>query len=278
MSTRALRLLPAASAVAATLGAAMATGCGDEDTPKAATLRVSVSEPSPGRFSYSAARTVSAGVVKIVLRNRGKKPHKAQLWRIQGAHSLREALRARRPLPDWLFYEGGVAITKPGAAASVVQRLRPGRYYIADSGGAKGRVAPFRVVGDGGGGELPEAPARIIAKDYSFVASGLKAGTNRIEFSDEGFEPHHVVFAPVKGGGSSVGTLRRFLRGSGPIPVGDVVDLDRAEESAVIEQGQKQVLDLPLKRGSYALLCFVPDRKGGPAHVVKGMVDQVTVR
>lgn len=40
-----------------------------------------------------------------------------------------------------------------------------------------------------------------------------------------------------------------------------------------------QITELDLARkGKYALLCFVSDRKGGPPHVAKGMVAEVTVR
>jgi hypothetical protein len=34
------------------------------------------------------------------------------------------------------------------------------------------------------------------------------------------------------------------------------------------------VIDLELKRGKYALVCFVPDRKGGPPHAFKGMISE----
>jgi hypothetical protein len=262
----------------AALGMIVTAGCGEDEAPKTGSLRITVTEPSPDRFRYRAPRSVQAGLVKLTLVNRGKDEHKAQLWRIQGDHSVKEALGVRRPLPDWLLSEGGVGETPPGGSASVVQRLRPGRYYIADSGGDKGRVAPFEVKGEETDAELPSTAASIVTKDYSFTPTGLKAGNNSVEISNEGFEPHHTVVAPVKRGGSSVAVLRRFLKGTGPIPVGDVVDLDKAEETSVIEQGQRQVVDLRLKRGTYALLCFVPDRKGGATHVAKGMVDKLTVR
>ena len=270
------RTLP--TAAAAVLGLLLATGCGEDEAPKATSLRVTVTEPSPNRFHYRAPRAVRAGLVKITLVNRGKDAHKAQLWMIQGNRSVRQAVGARRPLPDWLLQAGGVGETKPGRTDFVVQHLRPGRYYIADSGGDRGRVAPFRVTGEDGDAELPSTDASIVAKDYSFTPSEVKPGKRSIEIANEGFEPHHTVVAPVKRGGSSVATLRRFLKGTGPIPVGDVVDLRRAEETSVIEQGQKQVVNLRLKRGTYALLCFVADRRGGASHVAKGMVDELTVR
>lgn len=264
--------------VAATLCVLVTAGCGEEEAPKATPFRVTVSEPSPDRFRYRAPESVQAGLVEITLVNRGEDEHKAQLWRIRGDHSVKEALRERRPLPDWLRFEGGVGETEPGRTASVVQRLGPGRYYIADRGSDRGQVAAFHVSGENADAELPSSTGSIVTKEYNFTASGLKPGINTVELSNEGFEPHHALVAPVKRGGSSVGELRRFLKGTGPIPVGDVVDLENAQETAVIEQGQKQVVKLRLRRGTYGLLCFVPDRKGGPPHVAKGMVDKLTVR
>lgn len=257
-----------------------AVGCGggDEDEPKATgALRITVTELSADRARYSAPRSIPAGLTKISLENEGKKPHKAQLMRIQGNHSIAEARRSRRPFPRWLYAEGGVGVTEPGETDSVIQRLDPGTYYITGTYGEKGRVAPLRVVGRKSGADLPTTSASIVTNEYSFIASGLKPGTSSVAFANDGFEPHHAVVAPVNRGGS-VRQLRRFLRGSAPIPVGTIVNLDKAQETSVLERGQKQVVRLRLRPGKYALLCFVPDRKGGPAHVAKGMVDEITVR
>jgi hypothetical protein len=38
------------------------------------------------------------------------------------------------------------------------------------------------------------------------------------------------------------------------------------------------VLTLDLKPGRYALLCVVPDRRGGPPHALKGMISEAVVR
>ena len=49
--------------------------------------------------------------------------------------------------------------------------------------------------------------------------------------------------------------------------------------AARIDGGTKQITELDLtKKGKYALLCFVSDRKGGPPQVAQGMVGEITVR
>ena len=264
--------------LAAGLVAALSGGCGEDERARpAGALRITVADLSPGRAHYRAPRSIPAGLVRITLENKGKERRKAQLVRILGNHSISEARRARRPFPKWLYTEGGVGFTDPGETNSAIQRLDPGRYYITGTYGERGTVAPLRVVGERSDAKLPETAGVIRTNEYSFTNSGLKAGANTVEFSNDGFEPHHAVVAPVQAG-SSVRALREFLRGKGKIPVGKVVDLDKAQETSVIERGQRQVVRLRLKPGKYALLCFVPDRKGGPPHVAKGMVDAVTVR
>ena len=263
--------------LAAALALLGAGGCGEEETAKSARLPITVTDTAPHRPSYSAPRSVPAGLVTLTLKNKGEEPYKAQLWRILDDHSVKAALAVRRRLPEWLVSAGGVAVTEPGKTSSAVQRLGPGRYYVADTRGRPGKVAPFTVVGEEGEADLPDTDASIVYREYSFSATGVEAGTNSIEFHNEGLEPHHAVIAPVRRG-ASVRELRQFLRGKGTIPVGEIAKLDGAAETAVIEQGQRQVVDFELKRGKYALLCFVSDRKGGDSHVVKGMVDELTVK
>jgi hypothetical protein len=268
----------AALCIAVLACVAPAAGCGEDNkASKPASLTVTVTEPSKGRPAYRAPSSVRAGLVRITLVNRGGRRHKAQLFRVDGSHSIAEARRVRTPFPRWFRWEGGVGVTEPGEKASITQTLHPGKYYITGNRGEEARVAPLRVVGARGGEKLPQAAGTVVFREYNFSARDLEAGSRSIEFRNEGLEPHHAVFAPVKRG-ASVRQLRRFLRGSGPIPVGEGVDLHGALETAVIEGGQSQVARLRLAPGKYALLCFVSDRRGGPAHVAKGMIDEVTVR
>ena len=51
-----------------------------------------------------------------------------------------------------------------------------------------------------------------------------------------------------------------------------------AAETAVIDGGEAQLTEVDLSPGSYALLCFIPDRAGGPPRVAKGMISEAKVR
>ena len=47
------------------------------------------------------------------------------------------------------------------------------------------------------------------------------------------------------------------------------VDFDASEITAVLDTGGKEVATVELQSGSYALLCFLTDRAGGPPHVIR---------
>ena len=239
-------------------------------------LRLTVDDSAPGRFHYRAPRQVRGGLVEIRLRNSGDAPQKAQLWRITGNHTVKQALRARSPLPDWLRRAGGVALTEPGRTGRSLQSLPAGNYYVAATLGNPGSVARFKVIAPEPVPEAPRAPARIEAIDFSFKVSGLKAGRNTIDFDNTGGQPHHAFFAPLRSGADLDDVKRFFSRrtSTGRPPV----DAERTRETVVLEGGDRQVTELDLAAGRYALICFVRGRRGGPQHIELGMINEVTVR
>ncbi len=258
-------------------GALTACGGGDDsaERPRASQLTISVTEPDPARIRYFAPRSVRAGLVEIRFTNAAKRPHKAQLWRVEGGHTVREATRARRPLPGWLTSAGGVGLTPAGGTGTATQHLRPGLYYVAGAGNERADVAPIRVTGAAAPVALPSTNARIVTVDYGFRVSGLMNGRNRVTFRNAGREPHHAFFAPMRRG-ASLADVRRFLTGrsSGPAPV----MYEGGAETVVFDREGRQVTELELRSGRYALLCFVSDRGGGPPHTRKGMVAELEVR
>lgn len=192
-----------------------------------------------------------------------------------------------KPIPSWFRAAGGVAGVAPGQTASSTQRLPAGTYYAMDTGSpegedggepyvARGAIAKIDVRADGNDGQLPRADATVTARDYSFQASGLRAGTARVRFRNAGKEPHHLLAVPMRPG-ATIAEVREFAReenSRGEPPV----DFRRESGTVVLDGGTEQVVDLKLGKGKYALLCFITDRAGGPPHVAKGMVSEATVR
>jgi hypothetical protein len=293
-----------ATAAAAALACAMLAACGGEDVvveeaptarergvaPAAggtaagdplragslatSTLTMTVDESGPERVRYRVPRTVRAGLVEIRLRNVGDVPHKAQLWRITGDHSVAQALKAD-PQPDWLRTAGGVSLTQPGTTSRTLQALPAGRYYVTPLLNRPDTVASFEVTGAQTAPEPPKAPARVEALDFSFRVSGLRAGRNSVDFDNTGTQLHHAFFAPMRPE-ADIAAVRKFFgerTSVGRPPVGDAT-----RETVVLEGGERQVTELRLAAGRYAVICFVRSRGGGPRHIELGMINEVTVR
>ncbi|MEY2513052.1 MAG: hypothetical protein QOJ89_410 [bacterium] len=244
-------------------------------THAASTLQITVDDTDPGRFAYRAPRVVRGGLVEIRLRNVGDAPHKAQLWRIAGDHSVAQALKISHPQPGWQRAAGGVSLTAPKTTSTTLQALPAGRYYVAGTLDQPGRVATFRVTGPAAAPEPPKAPARVQALDFSFRVSGLHAGRNSVDFDNTGTQPHHAFFAPMRPD-ANLADVRKFFgerTSVGRPPVGDAT-----RETVVLEGGERQVTQLNLSAGRYALICFVRSRGGGPRHLELGMINEVTVR
>ena len=228
--------------------------------------------------SFSVPASVKGGVVEIEFTNSAKGAHGAQLVRAGAGHTPQEALAAAgtwaekgKPLPEWALVSGGVAEVPSGESASVTQELAPGRYTVVDID--TDASAEFEVTGESGQGELAADGGTISATEYAFESEGLKAGKSRVLFENAGGEPHFIAGAPIKPG-KTLADVRKWLkteRGPSPIEEGDEVN------TAVIEGGSRQSVELDLKEGKYVMLCFVPDRAGGPPHAFKGMVSEAVV-
>jgi hypothetical protein len=245
-------------------------------SPKRPVLTITVDDRTSRAQRYRAPRSVRGGLVEIRLRNVGAGAHKAQLWRIDGDHSVEAALRVRHPQPDWLRTAGGVGLTYPGRTSRTVQALPAGRYYVAGTLDQPGRVASFTVTGPEDASPPPRAPARIEAIDFSFRVSGLRPGRNSVDFDNTGHEPHHAFLVPIVGA-AKLADVRRFFNrqtSTGPPPI----DAEATRETAVLEGGDRQVTQLNLAAGRYALICFVRGRHGGPRHLDLGMINEVAVR
>ena len=133
------------------------------------------------------------------------------------------------------------------------------------------------MTGESASAELPSTSAAIETVDYGFKPSGLKAGTNEITFENTGAEPHHVIAAPINKG-STIADVKKFAtseeEASGPPPI----DFERTATTAIIDGGAKQTTEIDFEKGKYAFVCFVADRKGGPPHVAKGMIQEVEIK
>jgi hypothetical protein len=287
--------------VASTVAAmALLASCGDgggeaDDDQAAGPSAVSLSvSGSDGSYELTAPARIEAGLVEISLRvdTPETEEHEAQLVRVDGDHTLAEALKVLSsdhtgaPTPSWLFAAGGVGSTKGGGTATVTQVLQPGTYYVIDVGegegdnvpsfAEQGATATIEVTGAAGDAELPAADATVTAEDYGFTTEGLVAGVNRIRFDNTGKERHHILAVPYAEG-ATLADVKAFATGDAPTDGPPPVDFARTVATAVLEGGDSQVAELNLAPGKYAFVCFISDRAGGPPHAALDMITEVEI-
>jgi hypothetical protein len=291
--TKTVRKTAALATVAALAFGAAACG---EDEPDNEGGQVETGSEAPAELEISTTQQgkkpqfqvptdAKSGVTKITFRNGAKKPGEAQIVRVEGDHSPQEFVRVVErqggPIPSWIQDGGGVAATDPGQTGTAVQNLAPGNYIIASAPAGPGdgqATAELRVEGGGRQSELPEADAEIIARDYSFDVSGLKPGRLKVLFKNEGRELHHAVGFPIRPG-STIEDVRRYAQEQGRPSGEPPVDERAGFSTPVIDGGVEEVIDLNVKKpGRHAVMCFIQDRRGGPPHVMKGMIREVDIR
>ena len=273
--------------------------CGGDDDDSASSEPAAPQKPTAlsltateqgDRMSLKLSGEPKPGPATIKFTNEGKAEHEAQMLRIEGDHSQKEMLAALEgtgngePIPEWLRAAGGPGPIKPGSSTSVDVTLEPGTYYALDTGSTEGEgegkpyyalgaLTRFEVSGEKAGGKLPDAQATVSAQEYSFDAKGLKAGPNKIAFDNVGAEPHHMIAAPMAPGATLADVKKFFRTEKGRPPL----NFEEIAGTSVIDGGTVENVELELKSGKYALLCFISDRAGGPPHVAKGMISEATV-
>lgn len=291
---RSIRVVTGLVAAAAVAGVAI--GCGDDDDKESSAKPAgfAIEATAQGKkLTLSHPASVSAGLVSMTLKNSDKRPRGAQIVRIVGDHNSKAVVSLIEgesiKIPEYIQDGGGVAAVKPGETKTVTQNLAPGKYIVWDDQGGDddtpgnwslGALGEFTVTGEASDDELPSRPATITAldkgdKDYGFAFKGLKAGTNQVRFENTGKQLHHALFFPLQKG-ATLADLRTFLKsdGKGEPPL----DFAKGVGTTVIDGGVAQNVELDLTAGNYAVLCFIPDRKGGKSHADKGMVEELVVK
>jgi hypothetical protein len=284
MNTRARTTL--ALLAAATTAAMAITACGgggESAADSVQTLEITADKQGDLTVPKSAA----PGAAKLTLKNESKGDAEAQLIRIEGDHPREEVLGALgrtisgKPWADFLFAAGGVGLTDPGETLSATQELEAGTTYYVFNAGADGPPQPSDLhrieVRGKRGAEVRATDATVSATDFEFTADGLRSGRIEVTFENAGREPHHLLLGQLRKGATAADAKQFLLSDvdgkSGPFPPSG-----GEAATSVLERGTSQVITLDLKPGKYALYCFVSDRQGGPPHIARGMVSEVTVK
>jgi len=265
----------------ALFAAAALAACGEEDAQE---LTFTITQEGK-RATVSGPSSAETGEAEITLANEGDKDGELQLIRVEGDHSAEEVIKVLdgaqqgKPFPDWFFAGGGLGVTEPGEETTATQVMRPGRYYAfdleADQPDQKSLPA-IEVTGDEAD-ETFEGDATVTAVDeneeYAFEADALPSGKAEIVFDNQGEEPHHMLISRIEGDATAEDVETFFKTEKGKPPIAE----EGGFETAVIEGGESQLVNVDLEPGRYAFFCFISDRDGGKPHALEGMVDEIEV-
>ncbi len=284
-----MRFRFAAVGTAATLTMLGLVACGDDSASSSepATLTVTASEPSEGKYAFDVPAEVEGGTVQLTFKNTGAEGHELAFVKVKDGTSADQLVKDLfasdgAPIPDYVTgAPGGGGGTAPGATNVSTVSLDKGTYvYFCTFGDPphyqNGMLGEFTVKDVASTAPLPDTTASVQPSEYKFDVSGLKAGENTITFANKGEQFHHLVALPMADG-ATLDDVNQFLQSDGSGDTPPPVDFDKEQDLAVTGPGQAQVVTMTFDKGSYVFLCFITDKAGGPPHFTKGMVQQVDI-
>jgi hypothetical protein len=113
----------------------------------------------------------------------------------------------------------------------------------------------------------------IHAKDFSFVApASIAPGQTTFRLVNDGKELHHVSIIKLAPG-KTIADLEAAMKNPGPPPAW----LTAVGGPNAAAPGQSVEATLTLDAGNYVLLCFIPSPGESMPHMMKGMVQPLTV-
>lgn len=238
-------------------------------------------------FAFRGPSSAAAGLATIRLTNTGSKLHHIQLFRLDEGKRLADlfpvlyANKGVHGAPEWAKPAGGPSAALPGQTIAVRQHLSPGRYGVvcwipAPDGQAhfmKGMMSELEVRGPAKPVIEPVATIRVSLREYNATLSTpLTAGRHTLRIENLGSQDHEFLLVRLKPGKTPEDVDR--WSGAGQ------VDPSPAEEwvgMAGIEPGGVAWLDVDLRPGTYAIVCFAPDRRDGRPHFAHGFRRVITV-
>jgi hypothetical protein len=280
-------------AAGAVTGLVVLAGCGSSSSTKATKLSLSISEQGK-TATLQAPKSAKGGLVEVDFKNNGKAPHGVQLLQYTGSHTVADVQKQlgsnSSKIPDWIKLPGGTGPIAGGQSDTATLNVPAGNYLLVDSaalgGPSSGPPAMAQVkFTSGDTGDLPSAPGTVTAnqtgKDkYAWDISGLKAGKNTLTFNSKGKEAVHLIIAaPIKGKAPPLSKIQSDFAKGGNGPPPPYLDVQDAQQSAIVDGGSSQTTTLDLKKpGSYVFFCPLTDRDGGKSHDQEGLLKVVTVK
>jgi hypothetical protein len=241
-------------------------------------------------FSFDISDSVRPGLVKFTAKNTGKEPHQAQIVKLNDGVSQAQLDTALKS-PDLsavlqiVTFMGGPNTIQPGATQVAYDNVTPGNYallcFLEGEDGvphfAKGQVKAFQVAQGDTGGSAPKADASVTMADFNFLGdvTSLPAKKTTLEVKNGGPQPHELTVIKLNNG-ITVDQIKQMLNSdtppAGPPPIDDAGGL------GALQANQTGYVEMDLKAGQYAFVCFVPDTATGKPHAALGMIKAIDVK
>jgi uncharacterized cupredoxin-like copper-binding protein len=276
------RVLLAGLAASLVLGA-----CGDDDEPSDAGDQVEApTKPiavtiATHEFKFDGPESISAGLVEIVVSNRGKEAHEVQLMKLHEGVTFDEFFKTAKKddsgldsieLADPAGGVGSTAGIPPGQDMSVINELEPGSYALicfVEGHNAEGMIAPFEVTeSDKPVAAPPTVDGQISLSDHEIILPDGFSGSGTFEFVNNGPDFHEAALFKLD---APLDEVQKYLDSpkafDAPPPGGEPESVGLVSG---IRPATSAFTTLALDPGTYVMACFFPDKEGTP-HAFSGM-------
>jgi hypothetical protein len=237
--------------------------------------------------AFDSPDQVDAGVVNFRLFNRGKEIHHLlviKVDRLDRVGQISEYLRNNDWNVPWMTAMGGPEAVGPGAVASAIMVLEPGRYILACvvasptthrqhfMDGMIRELSVVRPPGNPPPARLPATEISLKLFEWNFTLDGpLFAGRRTIRVENIGKFEHHAWMVRILAGKSieQAVSWAESPRGPAPFePVGGTTGL---------APGRSVNISVDLLPGDYALLCTLFNPLSKKTHSAHGMIKPIRV-
>jgi hypothetical protein len=234
--------------------------------------------------TFDAPGTLSAGIVRVSLENKGGVPSSLNVLRVREGKTFDE-VKANFPRPDAqlasfsLVFEsfGGCIAVLPGGRCSVVLDLAAGTYaLLSRASGQPAGIVKQLVVSQASGATAPEpvADAAVSLKDGvgPAVPATVKAATTW-KVTNDGQLPHVFQIWRFKTGKTAADLLSFFATGGGS----GLVPADVVAGTGVLSPGKRAWFTSDLAPGEYLDGCTVTGRNPPADHMNEGETAKIIV-
>lgn len=241
---------------------------------------------SAHEYGYDAPDSVPAGVVSFEFTNAGTEYHMAQFLKLNDGVTPDQVVSAAQngTEVDALALgttAGGVNATDAGDSETLTLDLAPGNYVMVcflygDDNVPhimKGMMHPFSVDAPPTTAQAPQPDVTVSAQDFGYSIPTLSAGTQTIQFTNNGSQAHEMALVKVTGNDTPDQTAAAAQSPE------ETQSYENEEEggTSAIQPGSSVWVTANLTPGLWLFICYMPDPATGLSHANLGMSQLVLI-